>query len=152
MKEKEFRVRLAGIIPMEGGFAFMHRVGVQNHPIGDYYTFPGGGQEGNETLEEGTIREIKEELGINVEVVKKLYEMENGEQNKKEYFFLCKYISGKFGTGEGPEFSGDPKYAHRGKYIPEIVKTEDVEKILLLPYEIRDKFVKDITSGDTLFW
>lgn len=140
----KMRIRLAGIIPIEDGFAFMHRVGVKNHPIGDYYTFPGGGQEGNETLEEGTIREIKEEFGIDVEIVKKLYELENGEINKKEYFFLCKYIGGKFGTGEGPEFSGDPKYEERGKYIPEIIKREDVEKIVLLPTEIRDKFVKDI--------
>ena len=134
-------------VPMKDGFAFMHRVGVQNHPIGDYYTFPGGGQEEKETLEEGTIREIKEEFGIDVEVVEKLYEMENGEKNQKEYFYLCKYIGGKFGTGQGPEFSGDPKYAHRGKYIPEIVKREDIEKITLLPYEIRDKFIKDMKNG-----
>ena len=141
MENKEKRIRLAGIIPIEDGFAFMHRVGVQNHPIGNYYTFPGGGQEGEESLEEGTKREIKEEFGIDVEIVKKLYEMENGEQNKKEYFFLCKYI------GEGPEFSENPQYAHRGKYIPEIIKRKDVEKIVLLPYEIRDKFIEDIKSG-----
>ena len=141
------RVRLAGIVPMGDGFAFMHRVGVQNHPVGDYYTFPGGGQEENETLEEGTIREIKEEFGIDVEVIEKLYEMEHSNKEKKEYFFLCKYISGEFGTGEGPEFSGDPKYEHKGKYIPEIIKREDVEKIVLLPYTIRDQFVEDIKNG-----
>ena len=141
------RVRLAGIIPMGDGFVFMHRVGVQNHPIGDYYTFPGGGQEPGETLEEGTKREIKEEFGIDVEVEKKLYELDNGEVNKREYFFLCKYVGGTFGTGTGPEFSGNPKYAHRGRYIPEIVKREDVEKIVLLPYEIRDKFIEDIKNG-----
>ena len=147
MENKETRIRLAGIVPMGDEFAFMHRVGVQNHPIGGYYTFPGGGKEGEETLEEGTIREIKEEFGIDVEVVKKLYEIENGEQNKKEYFFLCKYLGGEFGTGTGPEFSGDPKYAHRGKYIPEIVSREDVQKITLLPFEIRDKFVEDVKQG-----
>lgn len=147
MEEKELRVRLAGIVPIGDGFAFMHRVGVKNHPIGDYYTFPGGGKEGEETLEEGTIREIKEEFGIDVEIVEKLYELENGEQNKKEYFFLCKYISGEFGTGTGPEFTGDPKYAHRGLYLPEILSREDVEKITLLPFEIRDKFIEDIKQG-----
>ena len=140
------RIRLAGIVPIGDGFAFMHRVGVQNHPIGDYYTFPGGGQEAGETLEEGTKREIKEEFGIDVEVEKKLYELDNGEVNKKEYFFLCKYVGGTFGTGNGPEFSENPQYAHRGKYMPEIVKREDVENIILLPYEIRDKFVADIKN------
>ena len=147
MENEKIRIRLAGIIPMEDGFAFMHRVGVQNHPIGEYYTFPGGGREGEETLEEGTIREIKEEFGIDVQVVEKLYEMEHPNKETKEYFFLCKYIGGEFGTGTGPEFSGDPKYAHRGKYLPEIVSRKDVEKITLLPYEIRDKFIEDVKNG-----
>ena len=147
MIQKEKRIRVAGIIPMRDGFAFMHRIGVQNHPIGDYYTFPGGGKEENETLEEGTIREIKEEFGINVEVIEKIYEMDNSEQNKKEYFFLCKYIDGEFGTGTGPEYSGNPEYSHRGIYKPEIVSKQDVEKITLLPFEIRDKFINDIKLG-----
>lgn len=141
------RIRVAGILPIENGFAFMHRVGVKNHPIGDYYTFPGGGREGNETLEDGTKREIKEEFGIDVEVVKQLYSLENSEVNKKEYFYLCKYIGGKFGTGDGPEFSNDPKYADRGQYIPEIIDRRDIEKITLLPTEIRDKFVEDVKSN-----
>ena len=147
MENEKIRIRLAGIVPMENGFAFMHRVGVQNHPIGEYYTFPGGGREGEETLEEGAKREIKEEFGIEVEVVEKLYEMEHPNKLTKEYFFLCKYIGGEFGTGTGPEFSGDPKYAHRGQYLPEIISRKDVEKITLLPYEIRDKFIEDVKNG-----
>lgn len=143
------RIRLAGIVPFENGFIFMHRVGVKNHPIGDYYTFPGGGREGDETLEEGTIREIKEEFGIDVKVIKKLYELENedGKVNKKEYFYLCEYIGGKFGTGYGPEFSNDPKYIDRGQYIPEIVSREDVENICLLPTEVRNKFIQDVKNN-----
>lgn len=71
------RIRLAGLIPMENGFAFMHRQNVKNHPIGNYYVFPGGGREGNESFEEGTIREIKEEFGIDVKVIKELYTIQN---------------------------------------------------------------------------
>ena len=147
MENEKIRIRLAGIVPIGDGFAFMHRVGVQNHPIGEYYTFPGGGREGEETLEEGTIREIREEFGIDVEVIEKLYEMERPDKQIKEYFFLCKYLGGKFGTGVGPEFSGDPKYAHRGQYLPEIIAREDVENITLLPFEIRDKFIEDVKKG-----
>ena len=76
-----------------------------------------------------------------------VYELENGEVNKKEYFYLCKYISGEFGTGDGPEFNEDPKYADRGKYIPEIVKREQIEQINLLPGQIRKKFVEDVKKG-----
>ena len=133
---------------MDGGFAFMHRKDVNKRTdIQEYYTFPGGGLEEGETLEKGTIREIKEEFGIDVKVVKKLYELESQKFNQKEYFFLCEYIGGKFGTGEGPEFSNNPKYIDSGKYLPEIIKKEDVKNIPLLPPEIKEKFVKDIEKG-----
>ena len=141
------RIRVAGIIPMEDGFALMHRTGNKVNGILDYHVFPGGGLEEGETLEEGTAREIKEEFGIDVKVKEKLYELDNGEVNKKEYFFLCEYISGTLGTGDGPEFNKDPKYADRGDFTPEIIKIEDIEKINLLPPQIREKFIKDIKNG-----
>ena len=142
------RTRVAGIIPIEDGFAFMHRTNVvKRKDYQDYYTFPGGGLEEGETLEQGVIREIKEEFGINVKVIKKLYEMQSEKFNQKEIFFLCEYVDGKFGTGEGPEFSNDPKYIDSGKYIPEIVKKEDVKNILLLPLEIKEKFLENIENN-----
>lgn len=142
------RIRVAGIVPINDGFAFMHRVDViKRKDFQNYYTFPGGGLEKGETLEEGTIREIKEEFGINVKIIRKLYEMNSEKFDQKEYFFLCEYIDGEFGTGTGPEFSNDPKYKDSGKYIPEIVKREEVKNLLLLPQEIKDDFVKDIEDG-----
>lgn len=146
---KIMRIRVAGIIPMEDGFALMHRTGNKVNGILDYHVFPGGGWEEGETLEEGVAREVKEEFGIDVEVLEKVYEYEFLREGnaQKEYFFLCKYISGKFGTGDGPEFNNDPKYADRGKFIPEIIKREDIEKINLLPGEIKEKFVEDAKNG-----
>ena len=145
------RIRVAAILPMSDGFAFMHRTEVKNHPIGDYYTFPGGGLEENETLEEGVKREIQEEFGIEVEVQEMLYQTSNSNNSRniptEEYFYLCKYVSGKFGTGDGPEFSYNPKYADRGKYIPEIVAKEDIDKIKLLPDDIRKLFINDLKIG-----
>ena len=138
------RTRVAGIISMNDGFVLMHRKNViRNKEYQEYYTFPGGGLEEGETLEEGVIREVKEEFGINVKVTKKLYELENVKLNMKEYFFLCEYVDGKFGTGEGEEFSNNPEYKDSGEYIPEIVKKEDISKIVLLPLEIKEKFLED---------
>ena len=142
------RVRVAGILPMEDGFAFMHRVGViKRKDFQEYYTFPGGGLEEGETPEEGTVREIKEEFGINVKVIKKLYEMNSEKFNQKEIFYLCEYIDGEFGTGDGPEFNNDPKYIDSGKYLPEIIKKEDIKNLCLLPFNIKEKFVKDLENG-----
>ena len=60
-----------------------------------------------------------------------------------EYLFLCKYLSGNLGTGTGPEFSGDPKYADRGLYIPTIVPKEEIRNIRLLPEEFKEQLIKD---------
>ncbi len=144
MEENKVKIRVAGIVPMNDGFVLMHRKHViRNKDYQEYYTFPGGHLEKGETLEEGVIREIKEEFGINVKVIKKLYELENIKLNMKEYFFLCEYVDGEFGTGEGEEFSNNPEYKDSGEYIPEIVKKEEISKIVLLPLEIKEKFLKD---------
>ena len=141
------RVRVAGLVEMENGYALMHRMNVKkkensNAPYGEYYVFPGGGIEGDEALEEGVRREVLEEFGIEVEVKEKLYFRQIGEE-LDEYLFLCKYVSGKLGTGTGPEFSGDPKYADRGLYIPTIVPKEEIKNIRLLPEEFKDQMLKD---------
>lgn len=139
------RTRVAGIVPMEDGFVFMHRVGVtKREDYQEYYTFPGGRLESNETPEEGTIREIKEEFGITVKVIQKMYETYSEKFDRKEIFYLCEYVEGTFGTGEGPEFSNDPNYADCGEYIPEIVKKEEIKNIVLLPTNIKDQFLKDL--------
>ncbi len=142
------RIRLAGIIPMGDGFALMHRKDVKKNPDRqEYYVFPGGGQEENETFEEGTLREIKEEFGIDVKIVRKLYEEYSEKFDQTTIYYLCKYVSGEFGTGNGPEFSNDPKYVDSGKYIPEIVKKDEVENIPLMPPDIKEKFVRDIREN-----
>ena len=141
------RTRVGGIIFIDGKLAVMHRKDVIKRPeMPEYYTLPGGGLEQGETLEEGTIREIKEEFGINVKVIKKMYELNNIELDMEEYFYLCEYIDGEFGTGEGEEFQNQDnvKKKHYGEYIPEIVKREEISKIVLLPPEIKEKFLRDI--------
>ena len=115
-------------------------------PWPNTWELPGGGREGDETYEEGTLREIKEEFGINVKIVKKLYEEYSEKFNQTTIYYLCEYVSGEFGTGTGPEFSNDPKYIDSGKYIPEIVKREDIERIPLMPPDIKEKFLEDIRN------
>lgn len=141
------RTRVAGLVEMENGYALMHRMNVKpkensNQPFGEYYVFPGGGVEGEESLEEGVAREVLEEFGIVVEVKEKLYFRQIGDE-LDEYLFLCKYVSGTLGTGTGPEFSGDPKYVHRGQYIPTIVPKDEIKNIRLIPEEFKEKLIKD---------
>lgn len=142
------RIRVAGLIEMENGYALMHRLNVKKkenstQPYGEYYVFPGGGVEDDDkSFEDGVKREVLEEFGIEVEVKDKLYyRIINNEL--EEHLYYCIYKSGKLGTGTGPEFSGNPKYIDRGQYIPCIVPKKEIRNIRLLPDEFKEKLLKD---------
>lgn len=67
----------------------------------EYFVFPGGMVEKNESLEQAVIREIKEELCLDIELDKLLFQMEN--QGRQEYYFLIKEFSGI------PQLGGEEK-------------------------------------------
>lgn len=107
-----------------------------------YYTFPGGGIEENESEEACVIRECKEEFGIDVEVVKKVYIYE-GEKTI-EHFYICDWIDGAIGMGEGEEFMfGNPN----GIYMPVLIPMEQVESKPLMPPEIKDIMLEDYSKN-----
>ena len=76
-------------------------------PFRGYWALPGGRSERGETVEQTIIREVKEETGLEVEVVRKIGEYhEEGIQDKVEYdyypaCFLVKVIGGEMQRQRG---------------------------------------------------
>ncbi|MDE5055309.1 NUDIX domain-containing protein [Niallia taxi] len=96
-----------------------------------YYVFPGGGIETGETIEEGTIREAFEELGVEVKLNKCIATYEfNGVQ----YFYHSEVINGIFGTGVGEEFTNNK--SERGSYQPIWVDIDSLLSIDVRPKEV----------------
>ncbi len=64
--------------------------------MGGMWEFPGGKKEDGELIQSTVIREIKEELGINVQVEEKLIEFDYSypDQNIQFSVYFCKLISG----------------------------------------------------------
>ena len=86
-------VTARAIIIEEKGLMVFYREKTVNGEKKCYYAIPGGHVEEGETCEETVKRELKEELNIDIEIVKELgYMMINGV---KEVYFLCKRINGE---------------------------------------------------------
>ena len=85
-----------GIILKDDNIILIHRIKENK----EYYVYPGGGVEEGETNEQCVSREIKQELGIEIKILKYLYRLE--EEKSIEYYFLCEYLSGEIGSGSGP--------------------------------------------------
>lgn len=111
-----------------------------------FYTFPGGGQEGDETLEECVKREVFEEYGIVVKPVKKVYVSEN--QLDISHYFICEWVSGEFGKGQGEEYQENNK---NGVYKPTLIKISDIPNLPLKPDGVAKAFCEDYAkNGETL--
>ena len=130
------RISCRGIIFKNGKIAIMHRIKEDR----DYYTFPGGGLEDDENKENCIVREIVEELGINIKPIKQVYEYHN--DSSIQYFYLCEWIDGDFGSGRGPEMIN--YLPHKGQYIPTLQDISTINTINLMPPEITEKLLKDI--------
>ncbi|CAM3723166.1 NUDIX domain-containing protein [Mesobacillus thioparans] len=73
------------------------------YPDGEFWTLPGGGLEGGETYEEAVVREVKEEVNLEVEVVDYLFtgQYSGGE----ERCFLVRQLN-----DQEPFLGCDPEY------------------------------------------
>jgi len=122
---------------------------IERHRAGlHYFVFPGGGVHKGESLKQAAIRETMEELGIEVAIKRKLAEVLIGQKSKQVYY-LVEYISGKFGTGTGEEFTdSDPNHPEEGIYIPIWMP---VHELLLrdniYPADVSKLVVRSMTEG-----
>ncbi|MBI2626836.1 MAG: NUDIX domain-containing protein [Parcubacteria group bacterium] len=72
-------MRVVGIIIKDSKVLLMHR---KRHGD-DFYVFPGGRLEDDETVEQALVREMKEEVSLDIINFKKLFQLKN--QLKDEY-------------------------------------------------------------------
>jgi len=61
----------------------------------DLWNLPGGGLEKGETPWEGVVREIKEETGLNIKILRLIGVYSKPDKNEIVFSFECKIISGK---------------------------------------------------------
>ena len=74
-----------------------------------YYAIPGGHVEGEESFEETVLRELKEEMNLDIEILGYLGQM--NVDNREEHYYHAKIVGGelKFG-GEELERNSDDNY------------------------------------------
>lgn len=67
----------------------------------EYWVTPGGKVEKGESLEEAVIRELREEVGIEVDVGEKVLRVTNRayDEDNEQHFFLCTHRAGRIGDG-----------------------------------------------------
>lgn len=135
MKEKKMKNRVAGIIYKDDYVLLVHREKGYGSEKMIYNVIPGGGVEENETLEEALRREILEEVGIEIEILNLENPFILEEDERKQYFYYCRYKSGTIGKGIGEEMKNDD-YENKGSYKIIEVRKNEIKNMDIRPTEI----------------
>ena len=131
------------IIKIDDKYVFIRREKKINNETKIFYAIVGGHLEENETFEDACVREVYEELGINIEIDYLFHEEYVKEIDKYEKFYMAKYIDGKLGSGKGEEFTNVDieKY---GKYDIVCINKNDLVNYDILPTTEKEKLIKEI--------
>lgn len=111
----------------------------------EFWVFPGGGKEDDESVEEAVIREVEEEASIKCKISKLLYTHIYSNLGHKQYYYLCEYISGEPKLGNYNEV--ETIKTEDQTYKPVWIKIERLSKKLVYPLEIRDWLIEDCKTG-----
>ncbi len=139
INEIKLKKRAVGIITKDDKILLFRRIKDNE----EYFVFPGGGVEEGETIEDAVIRELKEELCINVTLDKFLFDIyvepNPHENGRTSYFYLVTEFSGKPKLG-GPE---KDRMNKNNQYYPEWHKISDLKGMTnLFPSEAKIKLIE----------
>jgi 8-oxo-dGTP pyrophosphatase MutT (NUDIX family) len=109
-----------------------------------YYLFPGGQIEHGESQVDTVVREVKEELGLDVKVRDLLAEVVF--KGKSQFHYLSEIIGGEFGTGQGAEILGKVPTEY-GTYLPVWVRLSEVLQRDIRPRAVAELVVKSLSEG-----
>ena len=86
-----------GVAIVRRGREFLISQRKKNDSFGLFWEFPGGKKNEDETFEQCAAREVKEEIGIDIEVHEKFTEIRRNYHDRIIWlnFFLCSHLAGE---------------------------------------------------------
>ncbi len=119
----EKRISSRAIIIDNDQLLTMFRRKIKDGKTEEYYVIPGGGKEGNETLEENVTRELKEEFGVDIKILGYLGTKE--PEGRIEHYFHCAIINGE------PKLGGEEldRMTPENYYEVRRINLKDLDKI-----------------------
>ncbi len=126
--------RASAVIIKDGKILLMRRI--KNGQ--EYFVFPGGGVKEGETPEQALLREVKEELTLDVNKYQPLFEIDN--QGRREFFFLVTDFS------DEPKLGGEEKERmnKNNQYYPTYIDLYKITKLILYPESAKNKIIDGI--------
>lgn len=106
-----------------------------------YFVLPGGRLEPGENAEQCVVREIKEELNIDIIPNAQVYDLID---LRKQGIFLAQWYRGTVSKTDAEEYREDRT---GGDYEPVLIDVRDIAKINLVPKVLKTQLLRDLQNG-----
>jgi 8-oxo-dGTP diphosphatase len=114
----------------DSGRLLMVRQGYRGAVI---WTFPGGGIERGESPERAPVREVKEEVRLEIELIRLLSRRPRTEATGIYYCYLGRVIGGELALGTDPELPPDSQQLLACQWFPLDSVRDHPEVVAILP-------------------
>lgn len=144
-KQLQHRRAVRGIVyDKDGNVAMIH---AKNE---GYYTLPGGGVNPEETFEQGIIRECKEEIGCDVQIITYIGTTVEYRKNEGSMSESSGYILNVVGQKGSPILVGDESDAEINSVVEWITIDDAIKAMESIPRP-SDLYIQNVISRDIVF-
>ncbi len=96
----EYGKAIVAIVEYEGKILVGKKIKKPGHPLSEHWHIPGGRVRDDETNEEAISRELKEEAGLDVKIIKFIEERQVEENKMRARWYLCRALHNNLETGD----------------------------------------------------
>ena len=91
----------------------------QSHEGRDIWMVPGGGIEDGESAAQAAVREVREETGLDIEVLRMIWHVEEVSERGQRFvnFFTARITGGTLELGADPEFDEDHQVLREVRFM-----------------------------------
>ena len=125
----------------------------QSHEGRDIWMVPGGGIEDGESAAQAAVREVREETGLDIEVLRMIWHVEEVSERGQRFvnFFTARITGGTLELGADPEFDEDHQVLREVRFMTRD-EVQNIENIY--PEYLRNELCElsdDDMSGHDVF-
>lgn len=131
-----------GICIKNDSILLIYRINRERDFHQEYYVFPGGKVEGDESIEKTILKEF-DEVSVKVSMGELFHTNEDGEDG--EYYYICEHIIGEPALTKR---SNETEAMEEGEqfYSPVWVPLSDLEALIVYPETVKNKVISELSE------
>lgn len=133
---------VGGICIKDESVLLIYRINKEKDFNQEYFVFPGGQVEGDESIEDTLMREFKES-SITARIGELFYSTEEDINDEADYYYLCDYVLGEPSVSQQ---SKERELMESGNqvYTPMWVPLRELDELIVYPETVKNKVIEEL--------